>query len=189
MVDYRQLRQAIQADYESPMRDLRQAQLRAGVEGPRRLDALANAIAQGNGDAETIEAFLVALLAWKSKQVGGSICLAETFRSAVKDIDPKVRKALPGTFGALVRLVEDAPVRMDDPRLLAHALMLDGQLASLLRAQSSWRQVLELADGGLEDARKAYRRLRRKHHPDSGGDSEQFHRIQTAWNDARAELG
>lgn len=34
----------------------------------------------------------------------------------------------------------------------------------------------------LDSCKKAYRRLSKVHHPDRGGDPENFHRIQEAWN-------
>jgi hypothetical protein len=53
-----------------------------------------------------------------------------------------------------------------------------------------WRQVLQLIGGrpSLEDAEASYRALVKKHHPDAGGNQEQFLRIQKAVEDARREL-
>jgi hypothetical protein len=44
------------------------------------------------------------------------------------------------------------------------------------------RQVLGVGpDATVEEIKQAYRRLARQHHPDAGGDAEQFHRIQQAY--------
>ena len=43
-------------------------------------------------------------------------------------------------------------------------------------------QVLGLSPGmTMADAKARYRELVKKHHPDVGGDPEQFKRIQAAW--------
>lgn len=54
-----------------------------------------------------------------------------------------------------------------------------------------WREVLELAPGDSIPSKveAAYRRLRSEKHPDKGGSPAAFHEVQTAYEQARAELG
>jgi len=48
-----------------------------------------------------------------------------------------------------------------------------------------WSDVLGLAaTAGRDEIESAYRRLRSQHHPDRGGDAEQFHRITKAYEEA-----
>lgn len=52
-----------------------------------------------------------------------------------------------------------------------------------------WRRVLGLGEKvTMADAETAYRRLRSQHHPDKGGDATLFHAVQTAYDQAKAEL-
>lgn len=51
-------------------------------------------------------------------------------------------------------------------------------------AAAGWRDVLDAAD-----PEGSYRRLRSQHHPDNGGDAEQFQRVQRAWDSYQAETG
>lgn len=53
------------------------------------------------------------------------------------------------------------------------------------RSSESWYAVLGVAqDASREDIKAAYRRLVAQHHPDRGGDSEQFQRVQRAYEEA-----
>ncbi|WP_421717460.1 J domain-containing protein [Algiphilus sp.] len=53
----------------------------------------------------------------------------------------------------------------------------------------SWRTVLGCENATtLNEVRAAYRRAAHRAHPDSGGDSDQFHLVQRAWEHAQAEL-
>lgn len=46
----------------------------------------------------------------------------------------------------------------------------------------SWRDVLGVEqDSASSDINAAYRRLRSKHHPDNGGDPDEYDRVQKAW--------
>lgn len=47
----------------------------------------------------------------------------------------------------------------------------------------SWRDVLD-----PDDPEGSYRRLRSQHHPDRGGDAEQFNRVQVAWEAFQSEV-
>lgn len=47
-----------------------------------------------------------------------------------------------------------------------------------------WRAVLDPAD-----PEGSYRRLRSQHHPDNGGDADQFQRVTRAWESYQAEHG
>lgn len=53
-----------------------------------------------------------------------------------------------------------------------------------------WRSELGINDASpsLEAVRSQYRSLVKTHHPDRGGDAEQFHRINAAWERAQREL-
>lgn len=52
------------------------------------------------------------------------------------------------------------------------------------RAESSWQDVLGVAiNASYEQVKEAHRILVKKHHPDVGGDSEMFRRVQKAWED------
>jgi len=54
---------------------------------------------------------------------------------------------------------------------------------------TDWRAVLGVPpDGGIDEARHAYRKRRREYHPDHGGDPEMFHAVQRAWEQAQEEL-
>lgn len=54
----------------------------------------------------------------------------------------------------------------------------------------AWRDVLGLnGNATLETVDGAYKRLRSQHHPDKGGDAEQFNAVQKAYEQAQAELG
>jgi len=49
--------------------------------------------------------------------------------------------------------------------------------------------VLGAADGeGIVTVKIRYQKLRSAQHPDNGGSSEQFNRIQNAWEQAQREL-
>lgn len=53
-----------------------------------------------------------------------------------------------------------------------------------------WRDVLSVGpDSGIEAVEKQYLTLRSTNHPDRGGSAERFNAIQTAWEQARQELG
>lgn len=53
----------------------------------------------------------------------------------------------------------------------------------------SWREVFDLgASATLDDAKSVYRRLAATHHPDKGGDREEWERINNAWAAAQKEL-
>jgi hypothetical protein len=54
-------------------------------------------------------------------------------------------------------------------------------------ADSSWPSVLGVErNAHFEDIEMAYKRLRSKHHPDRGGNVDQFDRIQRAYDDWQA---
>lgn len=51
---------------------------------------------------------------------------------------------------------------------------------------SAWWEVLGVAvNASAEQVKDAYRLLAKKHHPDSGGDTEMFHRVQEAFRMAQ----
>lgn len=59
-----------------------------------------------------------------------------------------------------------------------------------LPAPAYWWEVLGVGkDATMGEIQTAYRALARKHHPDGGGDTEVFLRIQTAYEEARKERG
>lgn len=54
---------------------------------------------------------------------------------------------------------------------------------------SGWRAILDLDQTAtLDDARVAFRQKVKQHHPDVGGDVEDFHKFQQAWEHAQQEL-
>ncbi len=55
-------------------------------------------------------------------------------------------------------------------------------------SKPDWRYVLEYWGNKLAEAKEAYRRKCRLTHPDQGGTDEQFHQVQTAWEQAQREL-
>lgn len=179
------LREAIRRDAETPGRNLR-ALAPSVTDGPGRLAALGELVRERPDDPAVVELYLATVFARKARQVGSRVCLGPTFLKYAEAMDDQVRAALPANFHSLVRLVRQQPVPVVDPRMLAHALMLNGHLAAWLR-RGTWREVLGV-EGGLDEARAAYRKLRRQHHPDHGGDAETFHRIQTAWRQSQKEM-
>ena len=71
-----------------------------------------------------------------------------------------------------------APGRAESAKVWAE--MLSGP--SSREQQAAARATLEVSsDAGAEAIRQAYRAKARKHHPDAGGDAEQFHRISEAY--------
>jgi DnaJ-class molecular chaperone len=56
-----------------------------------------------------------------------------------------------------------------------------------LSSGEHWWEILEVDRAASKDVvTMAYRRLVKLHHPDAGGDPEQFHRIQRAYDQAVA---
>lgn len=54
----------------------------------------------------------------------------------------------------------------------------------------NWCEVLQLPPGAsFEEIRSTYRELVKRHHPDAGGNAEDFHRIQKAFEKAMEEKG
>lgn len=52
-----------------------------------------------------------------------------------------------------------------------------------------WREVLGVgANAGRAEAESAYRELRGRHHPDRGGNADQFRAVQAAWEQAQGSL-
>lgn len=57
-------------------------------------------------------------------------------------------------------------------------------------AAPSWREVLCVGpDATFAYVQAQYKRARREHHPDHGGDPDKFHLVQQAWEQARKEFG
>lgn len=53
----------------------------------------------------------------------------------------------------------------------------------------SWRTVFNYDGHSLMEAKAIHRRLVRKHHPDAGGDPNEYDLVNKAWAMAQAELG
>ena len=53
----------------------------------------------------------------------------------------------------------------------------------------SWRTLFNYDGSSLEEARRIYRQLVRKHHPDAGGDANQYDLVLKGWKMAQEELG
>ena len=76
-----------------------------------------------------------------------------------------------------------------DASLMRAAFTGFAQLASPeAMGRSHWRTVLNTDSNDIEAVRKAYRSAIRDAHPDKGGSSEAFHRVQEAWSQAQVEL-
>ncbi|WP_404463032.1 hypothetical protein LG331_09645 [Vreelandella aquamarina] len=76
-----------------------------------------------------------------------------------------------------------------DASLMRAAFTGFAQLASPeAMGRSHWRTVLNTDSNDIEAVRKAYRSATRDAHPDKGGSSEAFHRVQEAWSQAQVEL-
>lgn len=76
-----------------------------------------------------------------------------------------------------------------DASLMRAAFTGFAQLASPeAMGRSHWRTVLNTDSNDIEAVRKAYRSAIRDAHPDRGGSSEAFHRVQEAWSQAQVEL-
>ncbi|MBT2773797.1 hypothetical protein J7J47_16360 [Halomonas sp. ISL-60] len=76
-----------------------------------------------------------------------------------------------------------------DASLMRAAFTGFSQLASPeAMGRPHWRTVLNTDSRDIADVKLAYRRELRIAHPDHGGSSEAFHRVQEAWNQAQAEL-
>lgn len=57
--------------------------------------------------------------------------------------------------------------------------------ALLLGTSSEWYQVLNVKpDASKKDIQNAYRSLAKIHHPDNGGDKDEFHKLRTAYDEA-----
>jgi hypothetical protein len=55
--------------------------------------------------------------------------------------------------------------------------------------QAEWRRILGLPpEASLADARAAFHRLAKQHHPDAGGSNDRFIRVKRAWDDAQRSL-
>ena len=57
------------------------------------------------------------------------------------------------------------------------------------RSKETWRDVLDCH--GVRDfseVKRNYRRLAKEHHPDAGGNPDEFHKIQNAYDEAKSEL-
>jgi hypothetical protein len=53
----------------------------------------------------------------------------------------------------------------------------------------TWRDVLGYWGNDINVGKRYYQSARKKAHPDHGGSSDQFHEVETAWQQAKAELG
>ncbi|HUO82459.1 MAG TPA: hypothetical protein VM616_06330 [Gammaproteobacteria bacterium] len=134
--------------------------------GSRQLDYLAAMCAETPDDNLLLERYLTEFLSRSARQVGGSICLAQTF--AQRALDTSWPERINAPMKALAKLAQREPVRFVagvDARTVAHALCADGRLVSWL---------LERKQGKRKpaDAQQAYRRLSQRFHPDKGGDAE-----------------
>lgn len=63
-----------------------------------------------------------------------------------------------------------------------------GFMALPQRASTPWREVLGYYGGVYEEARREYRRVVARAHPDNGGTVEAFQQVQQAWEAAQDEL-
>ncbi|MCB0191916.1 MAG: DnaJ domain-containing protein [Anaerolineae bacterium] len=72
---------------------------------------------------------------------------------------------------------------------LGFAATPDDTALLLGSGSEAWWQVLGVEqDAGLAAVRNAYRALARRHHPDAGGDPEEFQRLRRAYEQALAGL-
>lgn len=55
-------------------------------------------------------------------------------------------------------------------------------------SKQTWREVLDCDNDNFNEVKRNYRLLAKEHHPDTGGDPTEFHKIQKAYEAAKAEL-
>jgi len=122
--------------------------------------------------------------------------LGDSFTALTKGLRGRLAVAIEAAF----LLWGDRAVAMlsTDPAQVVKTLRTEVARASEATRAASWqfmadllkgraaapqaRQVLGVgADATAAEIKQAYRQLARQHHPDAGGDPEQFHRIQQAY--------
>lgn len=138
---------------------------------------------------------------WLRKQ--GRDGLAETLEGLLKGIRPST-KAYCLITAAFLLLIDDGPVAhlSNDPGTVLDWILNAQREATAPAQAEGWRRfedlfqrqvegpskeaaaaTLEVAqDASPEEIRSAYRAKAREHHPDAGGDAEQFHRISEAYS-------
>ncbi|WP_027855590.1 hypothetical protein [Marinobacterium litorale] len=52
----------------------------------------------------------------------------------------------------------------------------------------TWRDVLNYYGSDLAEAKRRYMQARKQAHPDHGGSTDQYHEVETAWQQAQEEL-
>lgn len=185
----RELAAAIRQDAEDvPVQGLNPLRALVKQRGRHRLPALGDLLVKSPDDRATLQLYLETLFQRSQRQVGGQMTLFKTFVRMVDELDADVRAALPSGLFTLARLAKEAPIRCEQPDLLAHALTIEGRLTKYLRSHG-WRGVLDVPeDADTEAVRRRYMKLRREAHPDHGGDPDMFRDIQQAWEQAQDEL-
>lgn len=132
--------------------------------GRHRVTDAASMLLKQPKDPLLTELYLWELFATSMRQIGAEMCLGPTFVSRVKNIDKQTLDALTNRK-ALEAIAKLAPVAVVDPRLLAHALSIDGKLVKWLAASKPKKPK--------EDGQQVYRKLAAKYHPDrEGGNAE-----------------
>ena len=88
---------------------------------------------------------------------------------------------------AIHHIVEARRVELRHGTLALVRATFKGFLSLPAPPDSDWWKVLEVPQNApLEEIEAAYKRLRSKHHPDRGGDPDQFQRVQRAYEQAPA---
>lgn len=157
----------IRKDCEDGLPNLRTAHVFTSASKRHRLpDAAANLV-EHPGDSEAVEIFLTELCTRHRILIGNSKRLGKRFAQAVHELEEEVMDALPGhTQRALAELIELTPVELVDARMMAHALVTEGDFVTWL-LDGTEKKPKEKGD-----PKKLFRKLAAKYHPDHGGDGE-----------------
>lgn len=168
-----QLRAALAKDEEAvpldSFRSVARMGKQAGVQGSRRLSALAELL-QERRDRGAAVLYLEQFIIETRRQVGADQSLFTTFSE--REIPGPVLYALPphtrAALNQLAELARKTPIPAWDALLFAHGLTIDGELCRLIAELSG--EPEKPKPTGMVEARRQLAQL----HPDKGGDPKAF---------------